>query len=137
MRDLGQSQGEFIARVKAALHDRGAPVALPDDLEIARVIDRGSDRLSVYMERVEQAKMHAYRAGDERAMIDTVMRIIESVGGKSAIVPDEDIPHRDALIARLKAAGIALLDVDDNDASFVADVGITAVSCAIAETGSM
>lgn len=137
MRELGPTQEKFIARVRAALHDRGGPVSLPDDLEIARVIGREADPVQVFAERVEQAKMHAYRAGDEAAMIETVLSIVQSVGARSAIVPDEAIPARAALIEQLRRAGIELFDADDADAAFAADVGITAVSGAIAETGSM
>jgi L-lactate dehydrogenase complex protein LldG len=134
---LGERQEHFIERVKVALRDRGEPVALPDDLEIARVIGDELDRVQIFAERVEQAKMHAYRVADNAAMIEQVLSIVASVGAKSAIVPEEAIPAREQLIARLRAAGITLFDANDRDAAFTADVGITAVTTAIAETGSM
>ncbi len=134
---IGESQESFLARVRTALTDRGEPVELPDDLEIARVIGRDEDRVKMFMTRVEQAKMHVFRVPDESAMIETVCQIVRSLDAKTAIVPDEPLPARDRLITQLADAGISLRDPDDRDAAFDADVGITAVSAAIAETGSM
>ncbi len=130
-------QDAFIATVRAALAERGEPVALPDGHEIARVIAADGDVVSVFAERVEQAKMHVYRVADEDAMVEQVMSLIAAAGASSVVMPAEAIRADDRLRSRLEEAGIALLDPDDPDAGFEADVGITGVTSAIAETGSM
>lgn len=131
------TQDAFLSRVRQALADRGEPVELPDDLHVARVIQPDTDLVATFVTRAEEAKMHAYRVSDENALVDKVIELVEAAGAGSAIVPDEDIPAHDQIIARLKEKGIALYDVDDPDAAFTADVGITGVATAIAETASM
>lgn len=130
-------QDAFLATIRAALTDRGEPIALPDGHEISRVIGGGGDVVSAFAERVEQAKMYAYRVADEEAMIEQVLALVAAVGGSSVVMPAEAMPGGEQLRSRLQQAGIALLDPDDPDAGFSADVGITGVTSAIAETGSM
>lgn len=134
---LGESRDEFIQRVRAALADRGKPVGLPDDLEIARVIDFEHDVVAEFMTRAEQAKSIPHRIPDEAALPDKIMEIIRQVGAATAIVPDDGIPARDEVLARLHEEGISTLDPDDPDAAFSADVGITGAETAIAETASI
>lgn len=131
------SKDAFLGAVRTALADRGPVVPLPTDLDIARVVGADEDLVAVFMARAEEAKMHVYRASDEADLLDRIMSIVTTLAARGAIVPDDGLPARDALLERLSAGGITLCDVDDADAGFVADVGITGVSGAIAETGSM
>jgi len=131
------TQETFLARVRRALTDRGEPVELPDDLQVARVIQPDADLVATFITRVEEAKMHAHRVVNETALVEKVVELVEASGAGSVLVPAEDIPARDRIIARLKAKGVELLDADDPDAAFTADVGITGVAAAIAETASM
>jgi L-lactate dehydrogenase complex protein LldG len=131
----GLSQDDFIARVRTGLAERGPRVDLPDDLEIARVIRSDGDVMATYLERLDQAKIHAYRAADEDALVKQLMQVVLAAGAKSALVPEEDIPARAAILDALRSAGVNLCDVDDPDIAFSADCGITAVSMAVAETG--
>ncbi|UCD27536.1 MAG: lactate utilization protein [Planctomycetota bacterium] len=133
----GVSQEEFFEQIKSALADRGEPVDLPDDVEISRAISPHDDLVEVFMARVEQAGMNAYRVDNEQQVSDKIAEIIEEAGGKSAIVTDEKIPGREQFMNELQQKGIQLKDMSDADAAFDADFGITAVNSAIAETGSI
>lgn len=131
------TQDAFLARVRQALIDRGEPVELPDDLAVARVIQPDSDLVATFIKRAEEAKIHTYRVSDESALAEKVVEIVQAAGAGSAIVPAEDIPARDQIVACLQEKSVALLDADSLDEAFIADVGITAVAAAIAETASM
>lgn len=133
----GETKEQFLSRVRDALRDRGEPVDLPGDLESARVIASDADRAAVFAQRVEEAFMKPHRVANEDEMVDKVAEIVEQLGAKSAVVPDEDWPGRIRVIERLKGKGLTLRDPADADASFEADVGITAVAGAIAESASM
>lgn len=134
---MAVTQEQFLARVRAALADRGEPVDLPDDLEVARVISDGGDLVATFVDRATQAKMHVHRVPDEAALIEQLMEVVRGLGARSALVPAEDWPGREAVTARLAAEGLTLHDPDDAESGFVADVGITGVAAAVAETGSL
>jgi len=131
------TQEAFLTRVRQALTDRGASVELPNDLQIARVIQPNADLVETFIARAEEAKIHTYRVSDESALAAKVVEIVQACEAQSAIVPEEDIPAREQIVTCLKEKGIALFDNDDPDAAFSADVGITGIATAIAETASM
>ncbi len=133
----GQTQEAFIARIRESLKDRGQPVELPTDVEIARVAATNVDVVSLFMERTRQIGMHPERVADEQAVADKVIELISAAGGTSAILPEDSIPARSLIAERFEEKGIHLLDVNDRDASFDADFGITGVTWAVAETGSL
>jgi L-lactate dehydrogenase complex protein LldG len=133
----GQTQEAFFARIVEALKDRGKPVDLPDELEVARVVSADRDLVAVFSERARQVGMHPERVADDQAAVNKVLEIMAAAGAASVILPDEEIPARDLIQARLEETGIRFVDVNDRDASFEADFGITGVTCAIAETGSL
>lgn len=133
----GETQEQFVGRIREALRDRGRPVALPDDLEIARVIRADADLPAVFCERVVQAGMHAHQVDDEQAMVRRVIELLEELEARSVLVPAEAIPGRDELVRALELKGLELFDPEDPDAAFEADAGITGASLAIAETGSL
>ena len=133
----GETKERFLSRVRNALRDRGKPVDLPDDLEVSRVIAFDADLPAVFAQRVEEAYMKPYRVANEDEMIDKVAEIVDRLGAKSAMVPDDELPGRIRIVERLKGKGLTIRDVDDADASFEADVGITGVVGAIAESASM
>jgi L-lactate dehydrogenase complex protein LldG len=135
--DIGESQEQFVGRVREALTDRGAPVELPDDLEISRVIRADADIVARFLVSVEQAKMIPYRVTRAAEVAPLILRIAREAQVRSALVPQEDWPCRGDVCAALRADGVELLDPDGRDSGFVADIGITGVSMAIAETGSM
>ena len=133
----GQTQEAFFARIRDSLKDRGAPVDLPSDVEIARVTAAGADPVTLFMERAKQVGMHPEQVADEQAAAAKVVEIVTAAEGSSVILPEDDIPARSLIAEGLAAKGIRFLDVNDRDASFDADFGITGVTCAVAETGSL
>jgi L-lactate utilization protein LutC len=133
----GVTQEEFVGRVREALRDRGKPVALPDDLEIARVIRADVDLPAVFCERVVQAGMRAHQVPDEQAMVRLVLALLEELEARSVLVPDEAMPGRGELVKALELKGLKFYDAENRDAAFEADAGITGAALAIAETGSV
>jgi len=133
----GETQDQFVGRIREALKDRGRPVALPDDMEIARVIGAEADLPAVFCERVVQAGMHAHQVPDEQAMVRRVVELLEEAEAGSALVPDDGMPGRAELVKALELKGVELLDPDGPDVAFEADAGITGVTLAIAETASV
>lgn len=133
----GQTQEAFFARIRESLKDRGAPVELPSDLEVARVTAAGADLVTLFMDRAKQVGMRPEWVADDQAAAAKVVEIVTAAGGANAILPEEDIPARTLIAEGLKARNIRLLDVNDRDAAFDADFGITGVTWAIAETGSL
>lgn len=134
---LGEPQDAFLKRVRTALSDRGAPVELPDDHEVARIIGPARDIVSEFALRTEQAGMTTCRVQDEAALLDKIAEIARQVGAASAVVPDDGLPARDRIVERLEGENVRLLNADDPEAPFSADLGITGVESAIAETASL
>lgn len=132
-----ESQAAFFSRITAALAERGPTIDLPEDLETARVVADGPEVIETFVKRVQQSGMHPHRVSGEAAVAAKVVEIVASLSAHSAIVPEEEIPAREAILAGLRERGIKLMDPDDRDASFQADVGITGVRVAVAETASM
>lgn len=128
----------FLATVrKAASFVHGERVELPADTEVARVIKPGRDVIDVFMNRLEEAKVHAHRVASQAALPDKIVEILREAEARSALVPAEDTPGREAILARLRETGITLADPDDRDAAFEAEAGITGVTLAVAETASI
>lgn len=134
---VGESQETFLKRVSAALADRGAPVTLPDELEVARVIRGDQDIVAEFVTRAEQAKTIVHRVADEAALPDKIAELLHALDAKSAVVPDDGLPGRAEILARLQRDGVKLIDADEPDGPFVADVGVTGVEGAVAETASI
>ena len=132
-----ESQTSFFSRITTALADRGVPVELPQDLGVARVVRTDGNLVETFVQRVQESGMHPHRVNGEEAAVAKVVELVGTLSAQSAIVPDAPLPGRDALIAALKQQGIQLLSPDDKDAAFTADVGITGIRLAVAETASM
>lgn len=133
----GETQEQFLKRVTDALADRGKLVSLPDEHEIARVVRGEQDVVAEFAARAEQAKMIVHRVAGEAALVDTIVEIMRQVGATSAVVPDDGLPGRAGIIERLGRESVKLVSADEPDGAFSADVGITGVEKAVAETASL
>lgn len=133
----GISEQEFFATIREALNRRGPAIDLPDDLEVARVMDAKADLPALLAANAEQMLLQVYRVADEPALVAKVMELLAAAGAKKVMLPAEDIPGREAILAALKEKDIAVGDPEDSDDYFAADVGITGVESAIAETPSL
>jgi len=134
---MSDQRAQFLSRVKAALANRGEPVELPDDLELARIVGRDADLVPLFIRRCEEAKMYAYEVASEDEMITRVLDILREINAKTVLIPEEDIPARDRLLNAVRTAGVTLADPNLPDVAFEADAGITGVTAAVAETASM
>jgi L-lactate dehydrogenase complex protein LldG len=132
-----ETQSSFFSRITAALAERGPAFPLPDDLGAARVVGSDVDLVALFVERATQAGMHPHRVSGEQAAAAKVMEIVGGMSAKSAVVPVEEMPAREAIVAGLEQRGVKLFGADEPDAAFEADVGITGVRMAVAETASM
>jgi L-lactate dehydrogenase complex protein LldG len=132
----GISQDEFIRGVRDAIGTR-RDASSPSDREIARVVAPADDIVERFCRLAVDAKMKLYRIAGESAVAETILGILKEAGAKSAVITDESLPQRDAIVATLRGAGCTLADLRDNDCTFQADVGITLARLGIAETGSI
>ncbi len=132
-----KAKERFLGRVRQALADRGEPIPLPDGHDVARVISSDADPVKVFLERASQAKTQGHRVADENALVSRILDIAREAGARTAIVPDDGLPARSQICAALTAADVQLLDPDDSEAGFTADIGITGAAGGIAETASL
>lgn len=132
-----EQQASFFARISAALGERNRSFELPESLEAARVVSPEADVAETFIERAKLAGMHPHCVAGDVAAVAKVLEVAGDLSAKSAIVPADDTPLREEIVAALQSAGIKLLDADDPDAGFEADIGITGVRMAVAETASM
>lgn len=132
-----ESQSSFFSRITTALADRGPRFDLPDNLEAARVVPTNADLVETFFTRVQQAGMHPHRVTGDQAVVAKVLEIVDNMPVVSAIVPAEELPAREAILAALEDRGIKLYSPDERDSSFEADIGITGVRMAVAESASM
>jgi L-lactate dehydrogenase complex protein LldG len=101
------------------------------------VVGRGDDRVARFLLSAEQAKMMPHRVPDATAAVKRILELCQEMKARSALVPAEDWPGREEVLTALQDEGVSLADPDDRDAAFGADVGITGVAVAVAETGSL
>jgi L-lactate dehydrogenase complex protein LldG len=134
---VGVSREQFFGPIREALRERGKRVDLPDDLEIARVVRSSEDTIGLFIKRVDESGMHAHRVADEADLVGKVAELLKQMEAASAFVPEESFPGRASILGRLEQMNISMLDVNDRDAAFQADVGITGCITAVAETGSV
>lgn len=133
----GVSQDEFLDTIRRALAERGDPVDLPADREVARVVQPTDDLVKRFCAMATDAKMHVHALADESAVVPTLLTLLNELEARRIVCAAEPFPQRDALLAALPGAGVDVLPLAERDAAFEADVGITPVRLAIAETGSL
>ncbi len=133
----GETEQAFLARIRSALAGRPRRTELPADVEVARVVSRNGDLVGLFIERATQAGMKVHRVADQAAMVGKIGELAGVQNAASALVPVEGVPSREAVVAELQRRGVRLLDPDDRDAAFQADIGVTGVERAVAETASL
>ncbi len=133
----GTSQEAFLARIRNALNARQESEPLPTDHELARVVAPSQDVVALFMERVAGSAMSVERIADESALAEKVAAIVAEAGATRILVGREEFPARSHILARLEEQAVELLDPDDKLQAFEAQVGITGVASAVAETGSI
>lgn len=132
----GVAEDDFLACVRAALHDRGVPV-VPGDYEVARVVQAGPGAIDRFVEMAEAAGMKIARVSNDEHAAKRVVEILHACAARRVMIPPEAMPARAAIVRAVEAAGIEQSDTDSQSAAFETDAGITGVRLAVAETGSL
>lgn len=139
----GESRESFMRRVRDALeHDKTLP---PDeappqpDQDIARLATADDDLIAMFTERAQVVgmKVHAILAQD---LLKAILKLLEELGAKKLVVGAGSLPQAVGLKESLRRKQYELIDWAASPglgAQFTADVGITDVHAALAETGTL
>ncbi len=133
---LGVDEDTFLGVLTKALTDRGEPVA-PVDTESARRSAADGSLVEAFIERATAGGLKVERCADDKQAAEHVLAVLRACDARSVLVPPEPIPARQEIAAAITGAGIQLADAGEADVAFEADVGITSVRLAVAETGSL
>jgi L-lactate utilization protein LutC len=131
----------FVARVRTALGrsgplPAGKPPELPDAL--VRLVKDGPGLADLFARRAASSGMTVHRSSPD-ARWRIVQEILQLVDAARVVMDSHDDAFARARV-QLAATGVAIIGGTDRpgmDASFEADVGITGVHAAVAETGSL
>jgi L-lactate dehydrogenase complex protein LldG len=133
----GLNREQFLGRVRAALL-RGKLVA-PDrvDHDSARVV-AGGDLVARFVQMASDAGMQVHQAADADEAARIVSELLRQAGARRVLIEPGPFVARGPIVAASADADVELVDgPSDDEALFSADVGITGVCGAIAETGSL
>jgi len=131
----------FIARLRRAAHAGRAVAALPAQIEeTVRQSEKREGLAAVFSERAGKAGALLTTAC-EADWADHVARLAGAAGRRVVLSP-ATLPARlahsgEPLAEHLRASGLSVGDSRDRETLFGADVSITGVAAAIAETGSI
>ncbi len=117
------------------------PSLPPIEPAAVRCVSRTADLSAVFSQRAAESGMRVRRCGSAELaghVAELVVRLAEPVGDRPLrVLLEPDLPGRAALLERL-GSRIEPLEPSAGDAvMFAADVGITTVRAAVAETGSL
>ncbi len=132
----GTSEKDFLENVRKALGDHENTIELPS-VESARVVDDSTDLADLFAERVVQSGMKIRKVNTPEEARNRISRLVQSIEAKSVWLALPTSPAHELLEAEFRHMGITLVATEDRDAGFQADLGITGVDGAIAETGSL
>lgn len=139
----GTTRDQFLGRIRAALAKRrqGGPTEAPPSVDdaTARLTTGDDDLPTLFADRAEALGMSVVRC--ERAtLVEAVMAQLGELGAGRVAIAVDRLDEAPALEATLRERGIEVGDWRGDPAmaaAFDADVGITDVKAAIAETGSL
>jgi len=133
----GVSRQHILGRVRDALQ-RGK-AAGPDrvDHNSARIVADG-DFVRRFTAMASDAGMQIHQAADASQAARLVADLVQQAGAHRVLIEPGPFVARDSIAEALTGGDIELVDEPSNDeVLFSADVGITGVHAAIAETGSL
>jgi len=131
----GVTEEQFMSRVKDALSQDRSALELPDSAG-ARVVQAGNIR-ELFVARAEEAGMKVLWAGSPERARNRVIRTAQSLNVRSVLLGGPPTPADELLKKDFASAGIDMLDPTNSEAVFTADLGVTGVHAAVAETGSL
>ncbi len=133
----GLSREELLGQVRAALGRAAMPAPDPIDYEPARLA-HADGALERFNEMAAQAGTIVHQSDGPETTARIVTELVEQVAAKLVTLEQRDFAGRDEIVSALTAAGVRVAsETIDDDVLFSADVGITSVRWAIAETGSV
>ncbi len=132
----GVEEEAFLATISEALEERGPVVDLPDQGP-ARAVEPGHETLDLFIEMATDAGTKVQPVDTAASAAEHVLSIVRAAGASRVLVAPEAMPARSDILAQLESAGLTFVDPDNPDAAFDAEVGITGVRLAVAETGSL
>lgn len=133
---ITRDESEFFARIETALGSDRAGLPLPDS-NPSRTIQPDADIVEIFASHVDQAGMHVERIAGHEEAVARVLAIAETLGAKSVLLGGPATPIDAQLTDAFEHAGIALASPTDPASSFEADLAVTGVHGAIAETASL
>lgn len=133
----GLSREELLGQVRAALGRAVMPAPDPIDYEPARLA-HADGALERFNEMAAQAGTIVHQSDGPETTARIVTELVEQGAAKLVTLEQRDFAGRDEIVSALTAAGVRVAsETIDDDVLFSADVGITSVRWAIAETGSV
>ncbi|HUW83118.1 MAG TPA: lactate utilization protein [Phycisphaerae bacterium] len=133
----GVSREDILGRVRAAF--RRGKVVGPDrvDHSSARIVADG-DLLGRFTQMASDAGMQVHQAADARQAARIVADVVRQAGARRVLIEPGTFVARGPIVEALAGGDLELVDEpSDDEVLFSADVGITGVCGAIAETGSL
>lgn len=133
---------DYLAELRSRLATAGANTGLPGELEAAvRQVGSGDALVQRFVAAAETAGAQAVVASAE-SWVGVCVAWMREREVRCAVLAPETLPDSlraaaAALAAAVGAAGVALREAWDDETMFSADVGITGVRAAVAETGSL
>lgn len=139
----GTTRQQFLGRIRAALAARqqGGPAEAPPTVDdaTARLTHDDEDLPALFVDRAETLGMSIVRC--ERAgLVETVMGQLEALDAKRVAMAVDRLDEAAAIEEAAREAGLTIGEWRGDPsmaAAFDADVGVTDVKAAIAETGSL
>jgi len=136
----------LLARVRASLSRKAGdeltePVPEVDD-RLARLADHDDDLIAMFEQRAQEVGMQVYRCTAEQAPL-RIAGAVAMLGVRKAVVDREIAQGLIDIDAVLTQSGVALIDWSGvgSDQGFGpqydADLGVTGVAAALAETGTL
>lgn len=133
----GVPEQQFLETIRKAIGNRQPVHEYPSDHEVARVVKRDEDVVERFCRMAVEAKVKLHRVAGENALAGEVVAVLKEIGARSVLVTDQPFPQREAILAAIRGAGVALADLKDNDCAFTADAGLVLSHMGVAETGSI
>ena len=154
---MASTREEMLARIRKALGRLGGPVAVPgpeaDLPELGDVLPpvRPAELVAKFEEELQKVAGCAYRAATAQEVEEILRRLLTTGGAKTVVLSRNPLIAQLGLEEKLRALGMAVavwptagggetaqkVAQEFREQAFAAEVGITGVDFALAETGTL
>ena len=132
---LGETRAEFFGRIRRALAGTAVPPAEGPDLSPARLASRDDDLVELFLRNAVSVGMEARRV-EEAKLPAAIVELLRNLEARSVALGVVSARDRGIVESAVAQAGCAIASREP-DALFDADIGITDVHAALAETGTL